>query len=82
MKRGRPPKVCLADRHELRRYREAGVPVKDLAKMWNITPTTVFQILRDLRKQLGPEKLPESKKHLARQYLFISEKDQPSNPQT
>ena len=78
MKRGRPQKVCLADRHEMRRYREAGVPIKELARMWGITETTVFQILRELRAQLGPEKLPDHKKHLARQYLFTSTKTTPA----
>jgi len=66
MKRGRPLKVSQSDQHEMRRYREAGVAIKDLAKMWNIAETTVCAILRELRKQLGPEHLPEHKKHLAR----------------
>lgn len=74
MRRGRPLKVDQANQHEMRRYREAGVAIKDLAKMWNIAETTVCQILRRLRAQLGPEKLPEHKKHLARQYLFTCEK--------
>lgn len=78
MKRGRPQKVSRADQHEMRRYREAGVPIKDLAKMWNIAETTVCAILRGLRKQLGPEKLPEHKKHLARYQLFTCEKNTPS----
>ena len=72
--RGRPLKVSLQDQHEMRRYREAGVAIKDLAKMWNIAETTVCQILRRLRQQLGPEKLPDHKKHLARQHLFTCEK--------
>jgi hypothetical protein len=50
----------------MRRYREAGVAIKDLAKMWNIAETTVCAILRRLRQQFGPEHLPEHKKHLAR----------------
>ncbi len=74
MNRGRPPKVSRADRHELRRYREAGVPVKHLAQMWHITEGTVFQILRELRAQLGPERVPESRKHLARLPIRSCEK--------
>jgi hypothetical protein len=58
----------------MRRYREAGVAIKDLAKMWNIAETTVCQILRRLRTQFGPEKLPDHKKHLARHQLFTCEK--------
>lgn len=73
MKRGRPLKVTQADQHEMRRYREAGVPISDLAKMWNIAPTTVHQILRRLRNQLGPEKLPADKQYLVRQHLFRRE---------
>lgn len=82
MSRGRPQKVCQADKHEMRRYREAGVPIKDLAKMWNIAETTVCAILRGLRKQLGPEKLPEHKKHLARHQLFTCEKTTSSESHT
>jgi hypothetical protein len=74
MNRGRPLKVSIADQHEMRRYREAGVPIKTLAGMWNIAETTVCAILRKLRKQLGPEKLPDTKKHLARIPISTCEK--------
>jgi len=72
MNRGRPLKVSQADRHEIRRYREAGVAINRLAQMWNVTDTTIYQILRELRAQLGPEQLPDDKKHLARKQLFTS----------
>lgn len=43
--RGRPCKLSQADKHELRRYREAGVSIARLASMWHLAPTTVHKIL-------------------------------------
>lgn len=73
-KRGRKPKHTIAEKHEIRRYREAGVSVRRLAGMWDVTETTIHAYLREMRAQLGPEKLPDDKKHLARLHLFISSK--------
>lgn len=70
--RGRPCKLSQADKHELRRYREAGVSIARLASMWHLAPTTVHKILAELRTRLGPEELPADKKHLARRHLFRS----------
>lgn len=69
MQRGRPPKLTTAEMHELRRYREAGVSIARLASMWHISTTTVNKILSALQVLLGPEKLPEDKRHLARTHL-------------
>jgi Helix-turn-helix domain of resolvase len=70
--RGRPCKLSMAEKHELRRYREAGVSIARLAAMWKLAPTTVHKILAEMRARLGPEELPADKKHLARRHLFIS----------
>ena len=72
--RGRPCKLSQTEKHELRRYREAGVSIARLASMWHLAPTTVHKILAELRERLGPEQLPADKKHLARRHLFISAK--------
>ena len=71
-KRGRPQALSPADQHELRRYREAGVSIRRLASMWNISMTTVYQILADQRAKFGPEQLPKDKRYLARRHLFAS----------
>ena len=70
--RGRKPKLSPAEKHELRRYRESGVPIARLAKMWEISTTTVHQILAEQRAKFGPEQLPEGKRQLARWHLFSS----------
>jgi hypothetical protein len=72
--RGRPPRLKDADKHELRRYREAGVSIARLAAMWSMSTTTVYQILAEQRAKFGPEKLPDNKRHLARRHLFTSGK--------
>lgn len=71
-KRGRPCKLTATERHELRRYREAGVSIARLASMWHVSTTTVHQILADQRAKFGPEQLPDDKRHLARWHLFRS----------
>ena len=70
MPRGRPPRLSLADKHELRRYREAGVPISRLAAMWSISTTRVYEILAEMRARLGEEHLPADKQRYARRYLF------------
>jgi hypothetical protein len=73
-KRGRPCKLSVAEQHELRRYREAGVSIARLASMWRISTTTVHQILAEQRAKFGPEQLPEGRRQYARWHLFSSVK--------
>ena len=77
MKRGRPSRLSEADKHELRRYREAGVSIARLASMWKVSTTRVYEILAEQRAKFGPEQLPQDKRHLARKHLFTSEKVEP-----
>lgn len=70
MPRGRPPRLSLADKHELRRYREAGVAISHLAGMWKISTTRVYEILAEMRARLGEEHLPANKQYLQRRHLF------------
>jgi IS30 family transposase len=81
VKRGPKEKLSLQEKHELRRYREAGVSINRLACMWGVSKTTVYQALRELVRQLGPERLPDDKKHLARRHLFTSGKEPDSASQ-
>ena len=76
---GPKEKVSRADKHELRRYREAGVSIARLANMYGISTGTVYEILRELRALLGPEQLPEDKRNLARKHLFTS-RNNPGSP--
>jgi hypothetical protein len=55
------------DELEFRRYREAGVKFNDCCKLYNISRATGFRILAKLRREFGPEKLPN--RQLARARL-------------
>lgn len=70
--RGRPPKLSQTDKHELRRYREAGVSIARLAAMWGMSTARVYQILAEQRERLGPEQLPAHRRTLARLHLYTS----------
>lgn len=74
-KPGRPSKLSPADKHEVRRYREAGVSIARLASMWQVSTTRIYEILAEQRAMLGPEQLPKDKRHLVRRHLFTSQKD-------
>jgi chromosome segregation and condensation protein ScpB len=78
MKRGRPSKLNDAEKHEMRRYREAGVSIANLAGMWKMSTTRVYKILAEQRAKFGPEKLPDHKRHLARRHLFTSTNSRPT----
>lgn len=73
-KRGRPSKLSAADKHEVRRYREAGVSIARLASMWQVSTTRIYEILAEQRVMFGPEQLPKDKRHLVRKHLFTSDK--------
>lgn len=74
-KPGRPSKLSDADKHEVRRYREAGVSIQRLAAMWQVSMTRVYEILAEQRVKFGPEQLPKDKRHLVRRHLFTSDKN-------
>src|ERR1700677_1987837 len=40
-KPGRPSKLSAAEKHEVRRYREAGVSIARLASMWHVSTTRI-----------------------------------------
>lgn len=71
---GRPSKLSPAEKHEVRRYREAGVSIARLASMWRVSTTRIYEILAEQRAMFGPEQLPKDKRHLVRKHLFTSEK--------
>jgi len=71
--RGRPPRLSAADKHEVRRYREAGIAIATIASMWKISTTRVYEILREQRERFGPEKFPDTKRHLRRLHLYAGQ---------
>jgi hypothetical protein len=73
--RGRPSKLSPAEKHEVRRYREAGVSIARLASMWHVSTTRIYEILAEQRAMFGPEQLPKDKRHLVRRHLFSSPQD-------
>lgn len=68
LKRGRRPILPeRRDKFEVRLNREAGLTVEECARLAGISRTTCLRYLAELRKILGPEKLPNE--HRARSYL-------------
>ena len=67
MNRGRPTLLSPIEKFEMRLQREAGVSVADVAKYAGVSRATALRALADLRKKLGPEKLPNGRR--ARSYL-------------
>lgn len=65
--RGPQPLLTARDKFELRQLREAGVSVKDAAAYKNVSVATAMRALAELRRKLGPEKLPNEAR--ARSYL-------------
>lgn len=64
--RGRPSDIGFAEKHEIRRYREAGISIARLSAMWHKSPRRIHEILAEMRKRLGPEQMPSHKRHLVR----------------
>lgn len=69
LKRGPKELLTQREKFEIRLNREAGIPVEDCAKLAGISRSTCLKYLAELRKVLGPEKLPNghrSRSHLGR----------------
>ena len=72
LKKGRAPLLTTRDQFELRQLREAGVSVKDAAAHLNVSVATAMRALAELRRKLGPEKLPNKERmrsHLTRREI-------------
>lgn len=67
LKRGRREALSPRDKFELRQLREAGVTVEDAAAYKSVSRATALRALAELRRKLGPEKLPNEQR--ARSYL-------------
>lgn len=73
MARGKAPYISDANKHEIRRYREAGASIERLALMWKVGKRRILQILAEQRLKFGPEQLPPERRHLVRRRNFTSE---------
>lgn len=61
-------KVALtaAGKFELRLNREAGIPVNICAQISGVSRATAMRALAELRKLMGPEKVPHRRRQFAR----------------
>ena len=67
MRKGRPSILRPVEKFELRQLREAGVSVIEACKYVGCSRATGLRALAELRRKLGPEKLPNGRR--ARSYL-------------
>jgi transposase len=61
------------EKFEMRQFREAGMSIRDCATYFNISVATAMRALAEMREKFGAEKLPPTKKHLARSRLAMSQ---------
>lgn len=67
LRHGPAPLLTARDKFELRQLRESGVSVRDAAAYLNVSVATAMRALAELRRKLGPEKLPNERR--ARSHL-------------
>ena len=72
------PKHKALEPFEMRRYREAGVSVKEVAALAECSVATVMRELAKLRKKLGPERFGKDSEarhagHRARAHLYLDD---------
>lgn len=73
----RKPRKILreVEKFEARKFREAGMSVRNCATYFDVSVATVCRGLADMRAKFGPEKLPARLRPLARSSI---EKSSPS----
>lgn len=54
------------EKYEVRKYREVGMSLNELASWFNVHRATICRALAEMREKLGPEQLPRNKRHLVR----------------
>jgi transposase len=61
------------EKFEMRQFREAGMSIKDCAIYFQVSLATTMRGLAEMREKFGPEKLPATRRHLARSHLAMSQ---------
>jgi len=74
MSKGRPVALSQRDKFELRLNREAGIPVNICAQMAGVSRATAMRALAELRKIMGPEKVPARKRQFVRSHCDTSQR--------
>lgn len=54
------------EKFEMRQFREAGMSVKQCATYFGVSVATAMRALAEMVEKFGPEKLPRTRRHLAR----------------
>jgi hypothetical protein len=57
------------EKFEIRKFRESGATIRELAGMNRISMATVYRALAEMREKFGPETLPRNRRQLARPML-------------
>lgn len=60
------------EKFEMRQFREVGMSIKDCATYFQVSVATAMRGLAEMREKFGPEKLPATRRHLARSHLATS----------
>lgn len=66
--------LTQAGKFEVRQNREAGIPVNICAQIAGVSRATAMRALADLRKLMGPEKIPARRRQYARHSVDTSQR--------
>lgn len=71
--RKRRKQLRPVEKFEMRQFREAGMSIKDCSTYFQVSLATAMRGLAEMREKFGPEKLPATRRHLARSHLATSQ---------
>lgn len=57
------------EKFEIRKFRESGASIRELAGMNHVSMATVYRALAEMREKFGAETLPRNRRQLARPTL-------------
>jgi transposase len=67
------------EKFEMRQFREVGMSIKDCATYFQVSVATAMRALAEMREKFGPEKLPATRRHLARSGIATSHNVTPTH---
>lgn len=71
--RKRRKQLKPVEKFEMRQFREVGMSIKDCATYFQVSVATAMRALAEMREKFGAEKLPATRRHLARSHLATSQ---------